>query len=116
MNTRTINVPQFLSVQYDHNAEIVYFKTPRWFEGVDLATTTCIVQYINAAGDAGIYCVPFYDLTHFEEDENGVQTPMILFPWTLGGLATLVPGTIRFSLRFYIIDTNTLKFKFNLNT
>ena len=88
LNTRTIKVPQFLSVQFDHNSEVVYFKTPRWFEGVDLATTTCIVQYINADGEAGVYCIPFYDLTHFDYDENGIATPMILLPWSLGGLAT----------------------------
>lgn len=116
LNSRTINVPQFLSVQYDHNAEVIYFKVPRYFEGVDLATTTCIIQYINAQGDAGIYCVPFYDLTHFDEDDNGIQIPMMLLPWSLGGLATVVPGTITFSIRFYVINGQTKKFTFNLNT
>lgn len=116
LNTRTINIPQFLSVQYDHNAEVVYFKIPRYFEGVDLATTTCVIQFINASGDAGIYCVPFYDLTHFDIDKKGRQTPMLLFPWSLGGLATIVPGAIKFSIRFYVINANTKKFEFNLNT
>ena len=37
MNTRTIDVPQFLSVRFDHNAEVIYFKCARYFEGVDLA-------------------------------------------------------------------------------
>ena len=116
LNTRTINVPQFLSVQYDHNAEVVYFKVPRYFEGVDLATTTCVIQYINANNDVGLYCIPFYDLTHFDEDENGIQVPVMLLPWSLGGLATVVSGPIQFSLRFYIIDSNSKKFTFNLNT
>jgi hypothetical protein len=39
---------------------------------VDLATTTCVIQYINANNDVGLYCIPFYDLTHFDEDENGI--------------------------------------------
>lgn len=116
LNTRTINVPQFLSVQYDHNAEVVYFKVPRYFEGVDLATTTCVIQYINANNDVGLYCIPFYDLTHFDEDENGIQVPVMLLPWSLGGLATVVSGQIQFSLRFYIIDSESKKFTFNLNT
>lgn len=116
LNTRTINVPQFLSVQYDHNAEVVYFKVPRYFEGVDLATTTCVIQYINANNDVGLYCIPFYDLTHFDEDENGIQIPVMLLPWSLGGLATVVSGQIQFSLRFYIIDSESKKFTFNLNT
>ena len=116
LNTRTINVPQFLSVQYDHNAEVVYFKVPRYFEGVDLATTTCVIQYINSNNDVGIYCVPFYDLTHFDEDENGIPVPMMLLPWSLGGLATMYSGQIQFSLRFYTIDAESKKFIFNLNT
>ena len=81
LNTRTINIPQFLSVQFDHNSEVIYFKTPRWFEGVDLTDTTCIIQYINADGDCGIYCVPFYDIKHFEVDDKGNSVPMLLFPW-----------------------------------
>jgi hypothetical protein len=94
----------------------VYFKTPRWFEGVDLANTTCVVQYINADGDAGVYCIPFYDLTHFDYDETSVGTPMILLPWSLGGLATVSAGIVKFNLRFYHINGATKKFDFNLNT
>lgn len=116
LNTRTIKVPQFLSVQFDHNAEVVYFRMPRYFCGVDLATTTCVVQYINADGDLGLYCVPFYDLTHFDYDENGIASPMILLPWALGGLATVSAGKVEFNLRFYIIDGSTKKFNFNLST
>jgi len=40
----------------------------------------------------------------------------MLLPWSLGGLATVVSGPIQFSLRFYIIDSNSKKFTFNLNT
>ena len=116
LNTRTINIPQFLSAQFDHNSEVIYFKTPRWFEGVDLTDTTCIIQYINADGDCGIYCVPFYDITHFEVDDKGHSVPMLLFPWSLGGLATVSAGTIKFSIRFYVLNKDTKKFSFNLNT
>lgn len=116
LNDRTIDVPQFLSIQYDHNSEVVYFRTPRWFEGVDLATTTCIIQYINASGNTGVYCVPFYDLTHYDYDDKGIATPLILLPWSLGGLATISAGTIQFNIRFYIINDSTKKFDFNLST
>lgn len=47
--TRTIEVPQFLSVRFDHNSELVYFGTPRYFEGMDLADMVCVIQYINPA-------------------------------------------------------------------
>ena len=116
LNKRTINVPQFLSVQFDHNADVVYFKMPRWFEGIDLSKTTCVVQYINADGDAGIYCIPFYDLTHFDEDKTGILTPVMLAPWSLGGLVTASAGVVKFNLRFYLINSETKKFSFNLST
>ena len=41
---------------------------------------------------------------------------MLLFPWSLGGLATVSAGTIKFSIRFYVLNKDTKKFSFNLNT
>lgn len=129
LSTRTINVPQFLSVRYDHNAEVVYFKTPRYFEGVDLAETICVIQYINARGQAGIYYVPYYDIDHFDTDFTNdldgdeeydqkmlLATPVMLIPWSIGGLATIASGKIQFSIRFYKMDDYTKKFLFNIST
>lgn len=41
---------------------------------------------------------------------------MILFPWSLGGLATISAGILTFSIKFYILNGDTKKFTFNLNT
>lgn len=112
LNERTIHVPQFLSVRYDHNSEVVYFKCPRYFEGVDLTDTVCVIQYINSKGDEGLYWVPYYDVSHYSDDE----TPVMLIPWSIGGLATLAAGTVTFSIRFYQIDEQTRKFSYNLST
>jgi hypothetical protein len=58
-------------VKQDHNAETIYFKADRYFDGVDLSTTTCVVQYLNASTDTKkngyIYLVPYIDTTTFEE-------------------------------------------------
>ena len=119
LNTRTINVPQFLSVRYDHNAEVIYFKCPRYFEGVDLADTVCVIQYINADGDQGIYWVPYYDIYHYDiEDceDQVVTTPTLLIPWSIGGLATITAGKITFNIRFYLIHDETKQFLYNLST
>lgn len=129
LSTRTINVPQFLSVRYDHNAEVIYFKTPRYFEGVDLADTICVIQYINARGQAGIYYVPYYDVDHYDSDFDDtiineeeydqqllLSTPVMLIPWSIGGLATIASGRLQFSIRFYKIDDDTKKFLFNIST
>lgn len=101
--TRTIEVPQFLSVRFDHNSELVYFGTPRYFEGMDLADMVCVIQYINPAQEKGLYFVPYYDIDH--TDENG--TPLLVIPWVLGGLATIKSGKITFNIRFYKINYRT---------
>ena len=110
--TRTIEVPQFLSVRFDHNSELVYFGTPRYFEGMDLADMVCVIQYINPAQEKGLYFVPYYDIDH--TDENG--TPLLVIPWVLGGLATIKSGKITFNIRFYKINYRTKQFMFNLST
>lgn len=117
LETRTINVPQFLSVRFDHNAEVICFKCPRYFEGVDLADMICVIQYINAEGDSGLYWVPYYDIDHPDiDEETGVSTPTLLIPWAIGGLATIAAGKVQFSVRFYRIEEETKKFLFNLST
>lgn len=119
LDTRTIDVPQFLSVRYDHNAEVIYFKCPRYFEGVDLADTICVIQFINANGDKGLYWVPFYDTYHYDVIEEGAlasSTPMLLFPWAISGLATIKEGKVQFSVRFYKFNEDTHQFFFNLST
>ena len=62
LNTRKINSPQFLGTQTEHGAEIIYFSVDRYFNEMDLANTTCLIQYINANNEGKIYPVPFYDL------------------------------------------------------
>ena len=38
LDTRTVDAPDILSVQFDHNAEIVYFRCPRYYDNMDLAS------------------------------------------------------------------------------
>lgn len=111
LNTRTIEAPQYLSVEKDHMAETIYFLVDRYFDHIDLSTTTCIIQYVNAKREPRIYAVPFMDITTFEGK--------ILFPWCIEGEATKAAGNIQYSIKFY----NTFKdaqgnilFDFNLNT
>ena len=79
LSQRLIVAPHFLSVQYDHNAEVVYFKCDRYYDTMDLTNTVCLIQYKNAAHlnasqktvrDDGLYWVPFYDIDHYEVDEE----------------------------------------------
>ena len=62
MNSRKIEAPKYLSVELDHRAETIYFKVGRYYDNIDLANMTCVVQYINAKGEGRVYPVPFYDV------------------------------------------------------
>ena len=110
LTTRLIEAPQYLSVQHDHKAEYVYFRCPRYFDSMDLATVCCVIQYRNANGDNRIYPVPFYDTITEAADNN------ILIPWLLDGDVTRYAGTVEFAIRFYEIDADNKAFLYSLNT
>jgi hypothetical protein len=74
--------PTFLSVERDHNAETIYFLVNRYYGYKDLATTSCVIEYINAAGEGGFYIVPFYDVTSYQgfigEDGQNYEDKMLV--------------------------------------
>ena len=109
LDKRTIDVPEFLSVEKDHQAETIFFKFDRYYDRIDLTTRTCVIQYINAKGESYIYPVPFYDVETFGYEKK------VLIPWCIQGPATAAPGTVKFAVRFYSIDINK-KITYNLNT
>ena len=114
LDARTISIPQFLSVQYDHNAEIIYFRCPRYFENMDLASTICIIEYLNADGEAGLYWVPYYNVDVYEDNDESL-TPLMLIPWAIQGLVTASSGTVTFTVRFYQLDAIRKNFIFNMS-
>ena len=106
VKNRTINAPEFLSVQKDHRAESIYFKMDRYNDYVDLVNMTCIIQYKTKNGD-GIYVVPYYDIASYPGK--------LLIPWLIDGRATAVSGDVTYSIRFYKMDDAATKFVYNLN-
>lgn len=118
LNTRTINVPQFLSVRYDHNAEVIYFKCARYYDNMDLARTVCVIEYMNANNKAGIYRVPFYDISKYDinEEDAEVITPVMYVPWSVGGLATATAGKVTFNLHFYQLAEDKKTFLYSMRT
>lgn len=126
LNKRAItNAPDFLSVQYDHNAEIVYFRCARYFENMDLANCVCIIQYQNAehqneqnktVRDSGLFWVPCYGICEddIDPDNPAIVTPMLLIPWSIGGLATKYSGKIKYTVRFYKLNQQK-EYLFNLS-
>lgn len=122
LNTRQVSAPEFLSVQKDHNAETLYFIVDRYYDNVDLATMSCIVQYQNAsknkASSGYVYAVPRYYLIAPKGEQK------LIFPWVIEGPATAYSGTVTFSVRFYRIsgeyhpdtEQSTLEYEYLLNT
>ena len=127
LNKRSIvDAPDFLSVQYDHNAEVIYFKCARYFENMDLTNCVCIIQYQNAphenangkmVTESGLFWVPNYGIGEYEPDKDdpSILTPMILIPWSIGGLATKYSGIITYTIRFYKLNQQK-EYMFNLST
>lgn len=109
LNTKKVSVPKYLSVKNDHQAETIYFKFDRYYENVDLSTTSCIIKYTNAEKNSFIYPVPYYDL------ENAINENKIIIPWCIQGQATKKAGTIKFSITFFKVNAEH-KLSYALNT
>lgn len=110
LNARTVEAPQFLSVERDHKAEVIYFKVNRFFDFYDLTQAVCVVQYVNALGEPRAYVVPYYDIDTLSEDD------MILFPWVIDGEATKAGGEIEYSIKFYKLTDTGKRYLYNLST
>lgn len=111
LDKRTVQVPDYLSVQQDHESETIYFKFDRFYDTVDLTNMVCVIQYKNAGGEEYFYPVPFYDTTTYG-NEPGHK---VLIPWCIQGAATAYAGTVEFSILFFRLDANA-NLTYMLNT
>jgi|GEM_PF-2743150 len=112
LNTRTIEAPEYLSVESDHRSEYIYFKTGRYYDNLDLSGAVCVIQYINALGEPRVFAVPYFDVDTFSDDND------MVFYWRIDQEVTKASGDVEFSIRFYLLDDNYVdkKLIFNLNT
>ncbi len=100
LNTRVVEAPEYLGTKTDHVAEVIYFKCDRFFDYMDLAETNIVIQYENAAGEKGLYPVPFVDVATCSLENK------MLIPWCVDGNVTAQAGEVKFSIRFYKIDVD----------
>ena len=77
LNKREINAPEFLSVEEDHNSEIIWFKTDRFYDNIDLYNGTCWIQYKNADQEEYFYAAPLM----VGVEEHGSEK--LLIPWAI---------------------------------
>ena len=103
LNTRTVEVPSYLSVQQDHESETIYFKFDRFYDSVDLTNMVCVIQYQNANGEEYFYPVPFYDIITYGHEPGH----KVLIPWCIQGPATQYAGTVEFSILFFRLDADS---------
>lgn len=118
LNARTIEAPEYLSVETDHRAEVIYFKMPRYFDGVDLTSKTTVIQYENAAGEGHVYVVPFYDVE--TADRLGINEGIgvrqtVLFPWLIDRNVAKKAGIVKYNIRIYELASET-HLIYSLNT
>lgn len=112
INTRTVEVPDFLGVEKEHNAEVIYFSIDRYADYMDLAQTSCIVTYTNANKKTRYYAVPFFDI-FTKANEN-----KMLFPWCLSADVNEKAGSVEFAISFFTIgqDKGKVVLDYQLNT
>ncbi len=106
-NTREISIPpefSFLGVRGDHNAETIYFEIDRYFDGHDLSQETCVVQFESFDRNQLHVGEGFFAVTQLDVS---TAPGKIIFGWSIRNNVTAQAGSIKFSVRFYSIDTST---------
>lgn len=118
LNSRVVEAPEYLGVERDHRAEVIYFKVNRFYDFYDLTQAVCVIQYINALGESRAYIVPYYDIDTLSGHDNtqGEQDDIILFPWIIDQETTKVRGPIQFNIKFYKLTDNGSRYLYNLTT
>ena len=89
----------FLSIRKEHYAETIYFKVPRFYDGVDLMQMALVIEYVNAKGESYVSPVLTRDVATYPG--------YILFGWNIHGNATQYAGNLQFAIRFFQIDLNS---------
>jgi hypothetical protein len=118
LNTRMVEAPEYLGVELDHRAEVIYFKVNRFYDFYDLTQAVCVIQYINALGESRAYTVPYYDIDTLSghNDSEGEQNDVMLFPWIIDQETTKIKGPVYFNIKFYKLSDGGSRYLYNLTT
>lgn len=107
-DTRTISVPANFNragvgVQGDEMAEVVYFTIDRFFDSMDLANAEMNIAIQWEAKNAAKETISGIS-KNFGKDIESIPGK-IIFGWPISSELTQTSGTIKFAVRFYMIDT-----------
>ena len=107
-NTRTVEAPEFVAVEADHEAEIIYFEMDRYYDLMDLSQCVGLVQFKNAKNEEYLHVIPFYDI-HSKDGK-------IIFAWDIQAPVTKYGGVVQFSFKFFKANAATGELTYELNT
>ena len=104
LNTRVISGPDWLSVQQDHESQLLYFTVDRFYDNQDLSNTVCVIQYEtidsrNKNTFKGTYFIPMYDIQTLKNEEK-----MILV-WQIKNSVSQSATSVKYNFRFYELNT-----------
>lgn len=120
--SRSIGEREVLSTARDHKSETIYFIMDRYWDFMDLSTTTCVIAYKTYPADktkdgvTGLYAVPYYDIYSHKADPGSLDKDRMIIPWCIDGKVTQEAGEVEYAIRFYRIDERGENLIYNLNT
>lgn len=105
---RSVEAPNFIAVEADHEAELIYFEMDRYYDLTDLAQCVGFVQFKNAKNEEYFYVIPFYDITSKKDK--------IIFAWDIQAPVTKYGGVVQFSFKFFKASPATGELLYEINT
>lgn len=101
ITNRTIEagIMQDIAVSLDTMSQIITFRMPRFFDGIDRASKLITIKFLNAAGQGD----------HSSAVNKKVMETTIEFGWILNGKVTIKDGNVLFAIEIlgYTDDTFT---------
>lgn len=120
--TRSIGERDILSTARDHKAENLYFIMDRYWDYMDLSTTTCVISYKTFPADpkkqgvTGLYAVPYYDIYTHKATPGTLEKDKMVIPWCIDGRVTQDEAEVEYAIRFYRVDADGKKILYNIST
>lgn len=120
-NTREIIVPQHfktngISVTGDEIAEVLYFKIDRFFDMEDLAETAGKEVFIQWKAPADADGKRLEGVSQPWVFSENILPGYIIIGWPLTSKITANPGTLEFSVRFYVEEEDTKEILYSFST
>lgn len=118
LNKRTSEAPTLLGVSGEHDAEVFWFQTNRFFDNFDLSEAVILVQYCNADNEKFVHLTSPIVVASDDYRARGINTDSekILIAWPVGKDVTKKAGTIEFSFQFFRLNKGGEEFAYIINT